>query len=54
MDKKILENAGKYLNSAGKWISGGLGWALFGPIGGILGFMVGSIIDESQVTKERQ
>ncbi len=30
----------------GKWITGGLGWALFGPIGGILGFVVGSMIDE--------
>lgn len=30
----------------GKWITGGLGWALFGPIGGILGFVVGSMFDE--------
>jgi DnaJ like chaperone protein len=29
----------------GKWITGGLGWAIFGPIGGILGFVVGSITD---------
>jgi len=29
----------------GKWITGGLGWALFGPIGGILGFVVGSMFD---------
>jgi DnaJ like chaperone protein len=29
----------------GKWITGGLGWAFFGPIGGILGFVVGSLID---------
>jgi len=29
----------------GKWITGGLGWALFGPIGGILGFVVGSLFD---------
>jgi len=54
MDKKILGNAGKYLNGAGKWISGGLGWALLGPIGGILGFVVGSMFDESQGTKEQQ
>ena len=54
MDNKILGNAGKYLNNAGKWISGGLGWALFGPIGGILGFMVGSMIDESQGPKGPQ
>ncbi len=35
---------GKY----GKWISGGLGWALFGPIGAILGFAIGSIFDNAQ------
>ena len=61
MVKKYLDTAGKYLrdarknmNNTGKWISGGLGWALFGPIGGILGFMVGSMFDESQVTTEKQ
>jgi DnaJ like chaperone protein len=32
----------------GKWITGGLGWAFFGPIGGILGFVVGSLIDKDQ------
>jgi DnaJ like chaperone protein len=30
----------------GKWITGGLGWALFGPIGGIVGFVVGTMIDK--------
>ncbi|HAH22824.1 MAG TPA: molecular chaperone DnaJ, partial [Prolixibacteraceae bacterium] len=54
MDKKYLGNAGKYLSNAGKWISGGLGWALFGPIGGILGFVLGSMIDESQGVKGQQ
>lgn len=29
----------------GKWIGGGLGWAFFGPIGALLGFAVGSILD---------
>ncbi len=29
----------------GKWIAGGLGWAFFGPLGGILGFVVGSMFD---------
>ena len=29
----------------GKWIAGGLGWAFFGPLGGILGFVVGSVFD---------
>ncbi len=33
--------------SLGKWIAGGLGWAVFGPIGGILGFLVGSAIEGS-------
>jgi DnaJ like chaperone protein len=28
-----------------KWVLGGLGWALMPPIGGILGFVVGSLID---------
>lgn len=31
----------------GKWIAGGLGWAVFGPVGGIIGFLVGSAIDGS-------
>jgi len=31
----------------GKWIGGGLGWALGGPIGAIFGFVVGSIVDGS-------
>lgn len=35
----------------GKWISGGLGWALFGPIGGIVGFVVGSLIDKDEALK---
>jgi DnaJ like chaperone protein len=32
----------------GKWIAGGLGWVLLGPIGGILGFALGSILDSSE------
>ena len=31
-----------------KWIAGGLGWAFLGPIGGIMGFVLGSIFDETQ------
>jgi DnaJ like chaperone protein len=38
---------GKY----GKWIGGGLGWALLGPLGGVLGFVAGSMFDRSD---ERQ
>lgn len=29
----------------GKWLAGGLGWAFFGPLGGLLGFAVGSMFD---------
>ncbi len=29
----------------GKWIGGGLGWAFGGPIGAIVGFVVGSMFD---------
>jgi len=37
-----------------RWIGGGLGWAFGGPLGAILGFAVGSMIDNSSavVTKE--
>jgi len=31
-----------------KWIGGGLGWAAGGPIGAVLGFMFGSMIDGMQ------
>ena len=37
---------GKY----GKWIGGGLGWAFLGPLGALLGFALGSLLDE----KDRQ
>ncbi|MBR9831262.1 TerB family tellurite resistance protein [Acidiluteibacter ferrifornacis] len=30
-----------------KWIAGGLGWAFGGPLGAILGFAVGSMIDKA-------
>lgn len=33
-----------------KWIGGGLGWAFFGPIGGIVGFLIGTAVDNTQVT----
>lgn len=36
---------GKYT----KWIAGGLGWAFGGPIGGIIGFLLGSALDGSDV-----
>lgn len=41
---------GKY----GKWIAGGLGWAFLGPIGGIVGFALGSILDNSEIKTSTQ
>lgn len=35
----------------GKWIAGGLGWAFFGPIGGILGFALGSLFEAPDPSK---
>ena len=37
-----------------KWILGGLGWATLNPIAGIVGFVVGSIIDNAQVVHGNQ
>jgi len=36
-----------------RWLAGGLGWAFFGPIGGILGFVVGSVVDGTTITTNR-
>lgn len=38
----------------GKWIAGGLGWAFAGPIGGILGFAIGSMFDNSGKMEYKQ
>ncbi|MDD5962903.1 MAG: TerB family tellurite resistance protein [bacterium] len=35
----------------GKWISGAVGWALAGPIGGLLGYLLGSVYDMSNEQK---
>ncbi len=32
----------------GKWIAGGLGWAFLGPIGGIMGFVLGSMFENEK------
>lgn len=32
----------------GKWIAGGLGWAFLGPLGGILGFALGSMFENEK------
>ena len=34
-----------------KWLWGGIGWALVGPIGGILGFALGAISSNSSYSK---
>ena len=42
----------------GKWIAGGLGWAMFGPIGAILGYYLGAryekLLEESASYSEAQ
>ncbi|MFC2104548.1 TerB family tellurite resistance protein [Bacteroidota bacterium] len=37
----------------GKWIAGGLGFAFFGPIGGILGFALGSLFEAPEFAKTK-
>lgn len=32
-----------------KWLAGGLGWGFFGPIGGVIGFAIGSLLDSATV-----
>ena len=29
----------------GKWIAGAIGWAMFGPLGGLLGYFLGSRLE---------
>jgi len=38
---------GKY----GKWIAGGLGWAFLGPLGGLMGFALGSMLENPEIKK---
>jgi DnaJ like chaperone protein len=38
------------MSSWNKWLFGGLGWALGGPIGGIIGFALGSVTEEAGKT----
>jgi len=37
------------MDKFGKWIAGGLGWAFLGPLGGILGFVIGSMLDQQNM-----
>lgn len=41
------------MGSFGKWIAGGLGWALGGPIGAIIGFGIGSMFDSADKSTEQ-
>ncbi|CAN5821331.1 TerB family tellurite resistance protein [soil metagenome] len=34
----------------GKWVGGGIGWAVGGPIGALLGFSLGAMFDEGQIS----
>ena len=36
-----------------KWIGGGLGWVVAGPIGAIIGFTIGSFIEGPEITKTK-
>ncbi|MFN3343685.1 MAG: TerB family tellurite resistance protein [Flavobacteriales bacterium] len=38
----------------GKWLGGGLGWALGGPIGAVFGFAVGSMVDATSFEKNEE
>ncbi len=37
----------------GKWIAGGLGWAFLGPIGGIIGFTLGSLLETPEFERTK-
>lgn len=37
----------------GKWVGGGLGWFLGGPLGALFGYLAGSVIDGAQTTGPR-
>lgn len=42
-----------FMTKFGKWLGGGLGWAFAGPIGGLIGFLVGSYLDQSTAETKR-
>jgi DnaJ like chaperone protein len=41
------------MGSFGKWIGGGLGFVMGGPIGGLFGFVVGSFLDSATIQTTR-
>jgi len=46
-------NPGFTSSGYGKWIAGGIGWAFGGPIGGLLGFALGTMFDGSKISRPR-
>ncbi len=38
------------MSKYGKWLGGGLGWVMFGPLGALAGFLIGSVIDNTKIT----
>jgi DnaJ like chaperone protein len=38
------------MSKYGKWLGGGLGWVMFGPLGALAGFFIGSVIDSTKIT----
>ncbi len=38
----------------GKWISGFLGWMMFGPIGGLVGFFLGTLVEKGSFIQIEQ
>lgn len=38
----------------GKWILGGLGWVLFSPIGGLIGFAIGALLESDDTNDDRR
>ena len=38
------------MSKYGKWLGGGLGWVMFGPLGALAGFFIGSVIDNTKIT----
>ncbi len=37
------------MSSMARWIGGGLGWLAGGPLGALLGFIIGSVIDRTRI-----
>lgn len=42
------------MSKYGKWIGGGLGWAFGGPVGALVGFVVGTLFDSAEIDELTQ